>query len=105
MKTFTCKRCGQSFGRYQYPAHTRWCRKGSITCTVCKREFKNAQGLGNHMNVHKGSPKRAPRAGRKMSRLAKALARKGAKLREKGMAYLAVARKIDLMVGALGKVE
>jgi len=78
------------------------------TCSKCGKTFKRFQGLGNHERYCVGGkPERLARRGyaRTGSRLVRALARKRDKLREKGMAFLAVAGKIDLMIGALKGVE
>jgi hypothetical protein len=112
-KKYTCDRCDfKSADRFRYSNHRRWCvhlrRPEENSCPVCHKTFKRPQGLGNHVRFCKAAkPKRAAaRSGvRGGSRLAKALARKRDKLRAKGIAFLAVAEKIDLMIGALRKVE
>lgn len=105
-KMFTCDKCGQSFDRYRYPAHVRWCRRGKgYSCKYCHKPFKTAQGRGRHQACHEGPPVRRRASSHGWSRLEKALAKKAQKLREKGMSYLAVAQKLDLMVSALRKVD
>ena len=109
-KVFACDRCGfKSNDRFKYPNHRRWCKKPEKNvCAVCHKTFKRSQGLGNHARFCKAAkPRRAAaRSGvRGGSRLVKALARRRDRLRAKGMTFLAVAGKIDLMISALKKVE
>ncbi|KAJ6430183.1 hypothetical protein OIU84_021568 [Salix udensis] len=42
----------QSYGHDDYPDGLSWPPR-SYTCSFCKREFKSAQALGGHMNVHR----------------------------------------------------
>ncbi|KAF9677694.1 hypothetical protein SADUNF_Sadunf08G0134200 [Salix dunnii] len=42
----------QSYGHDDYPGGLSWPPR-SYTCSFCKREFKSAQALGGHMNVHR----------------------------------------------------
>lgn len=117
---YACDRCGFTIrNRFKFSSHRRWCKrwdekaKGekkpkACVCQTCGKSCKSFQGLGKHVLVHlpeKGRPAAPKKASRGGSRLVKALARKRDKLRAKGMGYLAVADKIDLMISALRKVE
>ncbi|KAI3756747.1 hypothetical protein L1987_56570 [Smallanthus sonchifolius] len=41
-----CREDEESFGEFSWPPK-------SYTCSFCKREFRSAQALGGHMNVHR----------------------------------------------------
>lgn len=110
-KMFTCNKCGKKFGRYDYPAHYRWCKEGKkdpkLPCSVCGKLLKTPQALGKHALSHRPKPKKGVKGAaiHKTPSLIRALARKRDKLREKGMGYLAVAQKLDLTISALRKVD
>ena len=45
-------KCSTDFSSEYYPCEISWAVK-NYKCSFCKRQFKSAQALGGHMNVHR----------------------------------------------------
>ncbi|KAK7245385.1 hypothetical protein RIF29_40225 [Crotalaria pallida] len=52
-KTHTNNQEDHSFGIEEHTWGTSWPTARNYACSFCKREFRSAQALGGHMNVHR----------------------------------------------------